>query len=81
MAEHDAKKFKFTVDGKHFEVDKRYLSGTEIRALAQIDPNAGLFLESHGPDPDRQIATSDSIDLGAPGVEKFYSVPPATFGS
>ena len=75
------KKYKFFVDDQKYEVDKRTLSGAEIREIAKIDPNYQLFLEEPGPDkPDRLIANDYSVDLEEPGIEKFYTIPPATFG-
>lgn len=75
-----AEKFKFTVDGKHFETDQPSLTGAQIKAFASIDPGFGLFLESHGNRPDQQIADGQAADLSEPGREQFYTVPPATFG-
>jgi hypothetical protein len=75
------KKYKFFVDGKQYETEKKTLSGAEIRAIATVDPNYQLFLEEPGPEkPDKPIANDYSVDLGEPGVEKFYTIPPATFG-
>jgi Multiubiquitin len=76
------KKYKFFVDGKQYEVDKKTVSGAEIRGIADVDPNYQLFLEEPGAEkPDRQIANDYSVDLEEPGVEKFYTIPPATFGA
>lgn len=73
-------KFKFSVDGRQFETDQPLLTGAQAKALASIDPSFGLFLESHGNRPDRQIGDNEAIDLSEPGREQFYTVPPATFG-
>jgi hypothetical protein len=76
------KNYKFFVDGKQYEVEKKTVSGAEIRGIADIDPNYQLFLEDPGPEkPDRQIASDYSVDLDEPGVAKFYTIPPATFGA
>jgi hypothetical protein len=42
------KKYKFFVDGKQYEVDKKTVSGAEIRGIADVDPNYQLFLEEPG---------------------------------
>lgn len=82
MAEATKHLYKFVVDGGRFETEKRTLSGREIKAIAGSDPGNQLYLEEHGHDkPDRRIDDDASVDLGAPGVEKFYTVPPATFGA
>ena len=73
--------YHFSVDDKQLKSDQPILTGAQIKALAQVDPSFGLFLEGHGNDPNRQIADNESVDLRAPGIEKFYTAPPATFGS
>lgn len=78
---HDHPPFKFSVDNRPLESDRPVLTGVEIKALAGVDPSFGLFLERHGKDPDLQINDGDQVDLREPGRERFYSVPPATFGA
>jgi multiubiquitin len=76
-----AKKFKFRVDDRTLETDNEILTGAEIKRLAQVDPSFQLFLEVPGESrPDQQIGDNDPVNLSKPGIEKFYSVPPATFG-
>jgi hypothetical protein len=76
------KEYKFFVNDVKYEVEKRTLSGAEIRVIANVDPNYQIFLEEPGPQKaDRLIANDSSIDLEEPGIEKFYTVPPATFGA
>jgi hypothetical protein len=78
--EHD-KVYRFFVDRKQYESTKQFITGAQLRAIAHIDPAIGIFLEEHGHDKaDRPITDTSSIDLAEPGVEKFYTVPPATFG-
>jgi hypothetical protein len=72
--------YHFSVDGKPLESEAPILTGAQIKALAHVDPSFGLFLEGHGSDPNRQIADNESVDLRTPGLERFYTVPPATFG-
>lgn len=75
------KTYHFLVDGKPYEWDQQYITGAQLRAAANIEPTVGIFLEEPGHDkPDRQIVDSSSINLGEPGVEKFYTIPPATMG-
>ena len=78
MAQHD---FKFFIDGKQYESATANITGADLRRIAQIPPTNAIFLEEHGHDkPDRKIEDNSSIDLSKPGNEKFYTVPPATFG-
>jgi hypothetical protein len=75
------KTYHFFVDGKQYEWTQQYITGTQLRAVAHIEPNVGIFLEEHDHDkPDRQVNDTSSINLAEPGVEKFYTVPPATMG-
>jgi hypothetical protein len=75
------KTYQLFVDGKKYDWNQQYITGAQLRALAQIEPNVGIFLEEHGHDqPDKQINDTSSINLAEPGVEKFYTVPPATMG-
>jgi hypothetical protein len=76
-----AEKFKFSVDDKNLESDVPVLTGAQIKALAGIDASFGLFIEIHGRGSDEQIADNQSVDLSKPGREKFYAVPPATYGN
>ena len=77
----EGNKYKFFVGGVRFVVDKPSITGAEIKALAGIDPGFGLFQEIHEPDAeDKRIADSDSVNLADPGVEKFYTVSPGTYG-
>lgn len=73
-------RFKFSVDNKAFESEQSQLTGAQVKALAQIDPTFGLFLEGRGKDPDQPVVDGDTVDLSQPGREQFYTVPPATYG-
>jgi len=73
--------FKFSVDGRHYESEQPVLTGQQIKARAGVDASFGLFIEGHGHGPDQQIADTQSVDLRMPGLEHFYTAPPATYGS
>jgi hypothetical protein len=75
------KHYKIFVDAQQFDWEKQYISGAELRALASIPSGVQVFLEEPGPDkPDRPVPPEASINLDEPGVEKFYTIPPANFG-
>ena len=78
---HDHAPFKFSVDGRPFESDQPVLTGAQIKARASVDPSFGLFLEGRGQAADQQIGDSQPVDLREPGRERFYTAPPANFGS
>ena len=78
--DHD-KTFKFKVDDTEFTTEVPKLTGLEIRQRASVDDGYQLFLEVHGGKEDKQIKDSDEVDFATPGIEKLYTVPPATFGN
>lgn len=71
-----AEKYAFFVDGVRFETDDSTITGKQMRALAQVDPDYGLFMQQPLDKPDRQIHINTSIDLTEPGAEKYYTVCP-----
>jgi hypothetical protein len=73
--------FKFSVDSRPFESDQPVLTGAQIKARASVDPSFGLFLEGRDQAPDQQIGDSEPVDLRKPGRERFYTAPPANFGT
>lgn len=83
-SEHDHEKMNFFfVDNKKYETTKETLTGAEIKAMIPgFDPNYSLFLEGSGDDPDTLIQDSTSVSFEKEkGPKRFYTVPPANFGS
>ncbi len=75
------KQYKFKVDDREFSEDQPTITGAQIRQIAEIPPAYQLFQEVRGEKKeDRQIGNDDIVNLAAPGIEKLYTVPPATFG-
>lgn len=72
--------FKFMVNNKPFESGQAHVTGAQIKVLAGVEAAYGLFYEGRGKDPDRQVRDDEIIDLGEPGREQFYTMPPATYG-
>ena len=75
------KSYQFFIDGKSYESAQRYITGAQVRQMANIEPEYRIFLERHREDnerrshpPDREIAEMYSVDLGKPGEEKFYTL-------
>jgi hypothetical protein len=67
------------VDSHRFEPSGSTMSGGQIKALVSKDLQYQLFLEASGTEPDRPIADGLSVRL-TDGM-RFYTVPPAVFGS
>lgn len=66
-------KLKFTVNGHSYEWSKQYITGNEIREIAQIDPKQELFLSIRGPWTDEEIFGDTRVNLARPEIEHFYS--------
>lgn len=79
------KNYHFFVDAQKYDVDKAALTGAEIKAMiAGFNPAYQLYLEEPGDEPDRPVPDSETISLEpgkGHGIRKFYTVPPATFGT
>jgi len=75
--------FFYFVDGEKFESTEASTTGAIIKSrLPEAKRGFALFLEGQGNDPDRLITDSESILLEKEkGPKRFYTVPPATFGS
>ena len=75
------KTYRFVLDGKHFESAQRYITGSQLRAMAGIAPEFRIFLEKHREEniqrshpPDREIGDAYTVDLAEPGEEVFYTL-------
>lgn len=79
---HGEAEYRFQVDdGKPVSTNEPIVTGAKIKALAGVEPKYALFLEGKGKEPDTQIYDDTKVDLREPGLERFYSMPPATFGA
>lgn len=76
-------KYEFFVDNKRYETDEQFLTGKQIKDMAQAKPNDGLLLEGQGHNPDEVIPDDKKVDLSPDhgGVKRFRLEPPANFGS
>ena len=67
------KKLQFSVNGKPFTWYKQFITGAEIRALANIPTQDVLYLDIKGDWEDDQILDDEIVDLARPGKENFFS--------
>src|SRR6266487_7113276 len=76
-------KFFYFVDGEKYDSDSGFTTGAIIKSrLAEAKRNYALYLEGHANDPDTLIGDDTSIDLEKEkGPKRFYTVPPASFGT
>ena len=75
--------FKFFVDGQPFDYHDQFITGEQIRRLAGVDKHLRLFQgEPAGAKasvhPDRPVLRDQSVNLGQPGEERFYTLEPPT---
>jgi hypothetical protein len=80
--EHPDKKVKYSyfLDAEKVDIDTSSVTGAEVRAKLPADKvGYAIYLEGHGNDPDKLVNDSDSFSLEK--KLRFYSVPPANFGS
>lgn len=78
-----AKMYEFFVDGAKLESASSSLTGAQLKSIIPgFNPAYGLWEEGKGNEPDRPIRDEDTISLEKEkGPRRFYTVPPATFGS
>lgn len=67
-----------TIDGQHYAVHDRYLTGAQILAVAGLPPADQLFREVPGPGDDEPVGPDQVVELR--DGEKFYAVPVGNFG-
>ena len=64
--------FIFEIDGKRREWAISVVTGATLKKLAEARPtDVDLFLERHD-QPDLEIYDNETVDLAAPGIERFY---------
>jgi hypothetical protein len=70
--EQRARAFKIIVDQKLHEWHEQYITGAQIKVLAGVDPSFGVWQDVPGP-IDPPVQDDQKVDLGKPGVEKFFT--------
>jgi hypothetical protein len=67
------KQYKVLIDQRPHQWGSRTILGEELKELAGVDANSyDVYLESNKGE-DREISNKESVDLTAPGVEKFFT--------
>lgn len=70
-----AHRYVIRINKTKYSVELQILSGTELLALASKNPNQNkLYQKLHGGQL-KEIAPYDKVDLSAPGIERFQTVP------
>jgi hypothetical protein len=76
--ESKAKTYKIMVDNKPCDWDSQFITGKDIKQLAGVKIEYGVWLKIPGPDPDVEVRDDERIDLEGPGREKFFTGPKQT---
>lgn len=72
------KKHTILVNDNRYQVEVDELTGSEIKGLDSVPAANTLFLEVPGPEPDRKIDDSETVELKS-GL-RFYDLPPIQRG-
>ena len=76
------KEYCYFVDGDKYESDEAFTTGAIIKSkLPEAKRGYALFLEGHGNEADVLINDDTSVELKGKEPKRFYTVPPASFGS
>ncbi|MDE5640114.1 MAG: multiubiquitin domain-containing protein [Odoribacter sp.] len=68
------KKLKLSIDNTFIEVSEQFLTGLQLKGLANVPLDYDLFLVVPGFD-DELIANDLTVNLARPGIERFVSRP------
>ncbi len=71
---HENKTLQLTIDNKKYDWNLQYITGEEVKKLANIPEEDDLFLAIKKPWKDEPISNDTKVDLARPGIEKFFSV-------
>jgi hypothetical protein len=66
------------IDHHHYQVHTHELTGAQLKALAGIPPANLLFREGPGNQDDQPIQDNAPVELH--DGDRFYDMPPGTFG-
>ena len=76
--QHQRQHINIRINGTHYVVEGKLLTGIQLCALAGIPAGNQLFLEVPGEDNDRPIAPDETVELHS-GMQ-FYDVPVGNLG-
>jgi hypothetical protein len=70
--------FEIQINRKPYRWPDTFITGAEIKVLAQSPTDYVVNQIVDGPGEDPEIADAQRIDLSAPGIEKFITRKPKT---
>lgn len=76
LCAHDGPKQKvlhFKVQGLKYETTEQFITGAQIKKMANISQDVDIYLKIDGPYDDELIANDKQVDLALPGIEEFIT--------
>lgn len=75
---HKDHQFKIKIDQKPYEWPEQFITGAQVKQIANVDMSYGVWLDVHGPGDDQLIDDNEQVDLRPPGREHFFTAPTQT---
>ncbi len=72
MVQERPREFQIIIDHKPYKWPDPFITGSQIKHLAGVDPSYGVWMDLPGPE-DPPIEDGQPVDLRAPGVERFFT--------
>lgn len=63
---------QFTVEGKEYKWEDQYITGLQIKELADLPLESELYLSISEPWKDELVQDNEQVDLARPGLEQFF---------
>ena len=65
--------YNILVDQKPFDWEDQFITGAQLKQLAGVDANYGVWFKVNGPGDDVEIQDNEPFDLSQPGREHFFT--------
>jgi hypothetical protein len=75
----DGNVIPFTVNGTEYHWNQQYITGEQIKNLAQIPLETDLYLTVQEPWQDQLIKNNDTVDVARNGIEQFFTKQPLPY--
>jgi len=67
------KEFIIYIDQKQFKIELQFITGSQLKELAKVPYNYGVWLQVYGSNLDKEIADNEQIDLNQPYTDRFFT--------
>jgi len=72
------KGYHIMIDQKPYNWPNQFITGADIKSLANVDMGFGVWLKVNGPGDDIPIGDQEKVDLSPNGREHFFTGPTQT---